>query len=361
MFKERAKKILDSISPSGFNALMVLRPENIFYLTGFWGECIAMCTHDKTKLFVPKLESTRALNESKHSEIISTERGAGLIKSIIPYLSKFKFYSDCSDYETIRSILPYTDTSKFVLDAGPYYDSRSIKDEYEIEKIKEASHIIDKLYEICNEEIKAGLTEKQLQSKLLYEAMNLEATSTCYPYTLNPFIVGSGSNSALPHAETSNREFVDGDIIVVDLTLRYNGYISDATRTFALNKVNPEMREVYDIVKRSQYEGLEHVKEGIECGKVDEACRNVISNRGYGDNFIHSTGHGVGLEVHEQPWIRQNESKKLSRGMVVTIEPGIYINSKFGVRIEDTIVVNDKGANINDLTLTKFTKELLIL
>jgi len=87
----------------------------------------------------------------------------------------------------------------------------------------------------------------------------------------------------------------------------------------------------------------------------------VISNRGYGDNFIHSTGHGVGLEVHEQPWIRQNDSKKLSRGMVVTIEPGIYINSKFGVRIEDTIVVNDKGANINDSTLTKFTKEFLIL
>jgi Xaa-Pro aminopeptidase len=360
MLKERVRKVLDSVAASGFNALMVFKPENIFYLTGFWGESIAICTHDGNKLFVPKLESTRALNESKYSDIITAERGAGLIKSIIPYLSKFRFYSDCSHYETIRFILPHTDNSKFVLDEGPYHSSRIIKDEDEIEKIKNASRIIDRLYEICKEEIKEGLTEKQLQSKLLYEAMNLEATSTCYPYTLNPFIIAAGSNSALPHFETSNREFIDGDFIVVDLTLRYEGYISDATRTFALSKVSPEMSEVYELVKRSQQQGLEHVKEGTECGKVDEACRNVISNRGYGDNFIHSTGHGVGLEVHEQPWIRQNELKKLSRGMVVTIEPGIYINSKFGVRIEDTIAVND-STNINDLTLTKFTKELLIL
>jgi len=235
-----------------------------------------------------------------------------------------------------------------------------MKDEYEIEKIKEASKIIDKLYAICNQEIKAGVTEKQLQSELLYQAMKLDATSVCYPYTLNPFIIASGTNSALPHCETSNRQFVAGDFIVVDLTIRYKGYISDATRTFALNKVSPEMCEVYELVKRSQQHGLEHVKERIECGEVDKACRNLISSGGYGNKFIHSTGHGVGLEVHEQPWIRQNDSNKLLKGMVVTIEPGIYINSKFGVRIEDTIVVND-SINNNEIALTKFTKELLIL
>jgi len=358
MPNERAKRILDSIVGSGFNALMVFKPENIFYLTGFWGESVAICTPDETKLFVPKLESSRASNESKYSEIITTERGVGLIKSIIPYLTKQRFYSDCSDYETIQAILPHTDNSKFVLDEGPFRNSRIIKDEYEIEKIQEASHIIDKLYEICKEEIKTGLSEKQLQSKLLFEAMNLEATSTCYPYTLNPFIIAGGPNSALPHFETSNRELANGDLVVVDLTLRYKGYISDATRTFALNKADPIMSQVYDLVRKSQQQGLENIKEGIECGKVDEACRKIISDEGYGDNFIHSTGHGVGLEVHEQPWIRQNEPMKLSRGMVVTVEPGVYIDSKFGVRIEDTVIVND---SVEDLALTKFTKELLIL
>ena len=358
MLKERAKNILDTLG-NGFNALMVFKPENIFYLTGFWGESVALCTHDGIKLFVPKLESTRAVNESKYSEIITAERGAGLIKSIIPYLPKHRFYSDCSDYETVQTILPYTDNSSFVINEYPIHDARMIKDDSEIQKIRRASEIIDKLYQVCGEEIRKGVTEKQLQAKLLYEAMKLEGTSTCYPFTLNPFIIAGGANSALPHFETSNREFIDGDFIVIDLTLRYDGYISDATRTFALGNVSHEMSQVYDLVKKSQQQGVECVEQGVECGKVDTACRNLISKSGYGDNFIHSTGHGVGLEVHEQPWIRPNESKKLSNGMVVTVEPGVYINSKFGVRIEDTILVNEKSNTT--LTLTKFSKELLIL
>lgn len=358
MLKERTRSILDTLG-NGFNALMVFKPENIFYLTGFWGESVALCTHDGIKLFVPKLESTRAMNESKDSEIITAERGTGLIKSAIPYLPKHRFYSDCSDYETVQSILPYTDNSNFVIDEYPFHKARMFKDDSEIQKIRRASEIIDKLYQECSEEIRKGVTEKQLQAKLLYEAMKLEGTSTCYPFTLNPFIIAGGANSALPHFETSKREFIDGDFIVIDLTLRYDGYISDATRTFALGNVSHEMSQVYDLVKKSQQQGLECVEKGVECGKVDAACRNLISKSGYGDNFIHSTGHGVGLEVHEQPWIRPNESMKLSKGMVVTVEPGIYINSKFGVRIEDTILVNEKS-NTN-LTLTKFSKELLIL
>lgn len=358
MLNERTRNILDTLG-NGFNALIVFKPENIFYLTGFWGESVALCTHDGIKLFVPKLESTRAVNESKYSEIITAERGAGLIKSIIPYLPKHRFYSDCSDYETVQTILPYTDNSSFVINEYPIHDARMIKDDSEIQKIRRASEIIDKLYQVCGEEIRKGVTEKRLQAKLLYEAMKLEGTSTCYPFTLNPFIIAGGANSALPHFETSNREFIDGDFIVIDLTLRYDGYISDATRTFALGNVSHEMSQVYDLVKKSQQQGLECVEQGVECGKVDTACRNLISKSGYGDNFIHSTGHGVGLEVHEQPWIRPNESKKLSKGMVVTVEPGVYINSKFGVRIEDTILVNEKSNT--HVTLTKFSKELLIL
>ena len=358
MLKERARNIIDSLSNQA-NALMVFKPENIFYLTGFWGESIALCTQEGIKLFVPKLESSRAVNESKYSEIITAERGAGLIKSVIPNLAKYRFYSDCNDYETVQSILPHTNNSNFVINEEPFRNARIIKDNSEIEKIRRASDIIDKLYQVCSEEIKRGITEKQLQAKLLYEAMKLEGTSTCYPFTLNPFIVAGGANSALPHFETPKREFVDGDFIVVDLTIRYDGYISDATRTFALGNVSNEMSQVYDLVKKSQQQGLECVEQGIECGKVDSACRDLISKYGYGDKFIHSTGHGVGLEVHEQPWIRPNESKKLSKGMVVTVEPGIYMDTKFGVRIEDTIQVNE-NRNTN-LILTKFSKELLIL
>ena len=358
MLVERARNIIESLSNEA-NALMVFRPENIFYLTGFWGESIALCTRDGIKLFVPRLESSRATSESKCSEIITAERGSGLVKSVISYLQKYRFYSDCNDYETIQSILPHTSNSNFVINEDPFRNARIIKDDFEIEKVRKASEIIDKLYQVCSEEIKNGITEKQLQAKLLYEAMKLEGSSTCYPFTLNPFIVAGGANSALPHFETSKREFVEGDFIVVDLTIRYDGYISDATRTFALGNVISEMSQVYDLVKKSQHQGLECVEQGVECRKVDSACRDLISKNGYGYNFIHSTGHGVGLEVHEQPWIRPNELKKLSKGMVVTVEPGIYIDSKFGVRIEDTILVNE-NSNTN-LILTKFSKELLIL
>ena len=358
MLNERTRNIIDNLSNEA-NALMVFKPENIFYLTGFWGESIALCTHDGIKLFVPKLERSRAANESKYLEIITAERGLGLIKSVIPYLPKYRFYSDCNDYEIVQSMLPHTNNSNFVINEDPFRNARIIKDDSEIDKIKRASEIIDKLYQVCNEEIKEGITEKQLQAKLLYEAMKLEGTSTCYPFTLNPFIVAGGANSALPHFETSKRGFVEGDFIVVDLTIRYDGYISDATRTFALGDVSSEMRKVYDLVKKSQQRGLECVEQGVESGKIDSACRNLISKYGYGDNFIHSTGHGVGLEVHEQPWIRPNESKKLSKGMVITVEPGIYVDSKFGVRIEDTILVNEN--NNTSLILTKFSKELLIL
>ena len=215
MLNERTRNILDTLG-NGFNALMVFKPENIFYLTGFWGESVALCTHDGIKLFVPKLESTRAVNESKYSEIITAERGAGLIKSIIPYLPKHRFYSDCSDYETVQTILPYTDNSSFVINEYPFHNARMLKDDSEIQKIRRASEIIDKLYQVCREEIRKGVTEKQLQAKLLYEAMKLEGTSTCYPFTLNPFIIAGGANSALPHFETSNREFIDGDFNVIE-------------------------------------------------------------------------------------------------------------------------------------------------
>jgi len=279
MIEERARNIIDSLGNEA-NALMVFKPENVFYLTGFWGESIALCTKDGIKLFVPQLESSRAANESKYSEIITAERGSGLIKSVIPNLQKYKFYSDCNDYETIQSILPHTDNNNFVINEDPFRNVRIIKDDSEIEKIRRASDIIDKLYQVCSEEIKKGITEKQLQAKLLYEAMKLGGTSTCYPFTLNPFIVAGGANSALPHFETSNREFVEGDLIVVDLTIRYDGYISDATRTFALGNVSKEMSEVYELVKKSQQQGLECVKQGVESGRVDSACRGLISRCG---------------------------------------------------------------------------------
>ena len=143
---------------------------------------------------------------------------------------------------------------------------------------------------------------------------------------------------------------------MVDLTLRYNGYVSDATRTFGLGKISENAKEVYEIVKESQKLGIKAVKPKASCKSVDNACRKYIENKNYGKYFIHSTGHGIGLDVHELPAISYRNKTKLEKDMAITVEPGIYIPKKFGVRIEDSLIVREKP-----IIMHNFTKDLIIV
>ena len=145
-------------------------------------------------------------------------------------------------------------------------------------------------------------------------------------------------------------------MIVVDLTLRYQGYVSDSTRTFGLGSISKEAKKVYQIVQESQAAGLEAIKPNVSCKSVDDSCRKVIKKKGYGKYFIHSTGHGIGLEVHEFPNLGPSSKATLARNMAVTVEPGIYIPRKFGVRIEDSIIVGNRAE-----VMHKFTKDLVVL
>lgn len=356
----RRERILSYLLDDGFKGAVMFAPENVFYFTGFWGESIAMCTSEGIKLFVPQLEVSRAERESFDCEIFSTQRGDDSTISLYPYLSNSKFCSDCNDFKTIDSIHKKVGKKSFICDSQPFLIVRSVKGEEEISMIKKSSEIIDRLYQVCVEEIKVNLSEKDLQAKLVCEAMNRGGTFPCYPFTLSPFIIASGPNGALPHAEVSDRSFCKGDLVVVDLTIRYRGYVSDATRTFALGGLSDEKTKVYDIVKKSQEAGLFAAKSRVKGHEIDLVCRKLIHEYGYGQNFIHSTGHGVGLQVHEKPWIRPNDNEPLQENMVITIEPGIYVKSKFGVRIEDTVVIKGNNSHNNDV-LTKFTKELIVI
>jgi Xaa-Pro aminopeptidase/Xaa-Pro dipeptidase len=360
MPRNRQAKILHHLSNDGFTAAVLFRPENVYYSTGFWGEAVVICTPDSMKLFVPELEVSRAETESKECEVIPTQRGEGVVKSLYPSLSNIKACSDCNDFSLVSAIRAKVDKSNFVCDPEPFLIVRSVKEQDEIGMIVESAHILDKLYQVCIEEIRVGLSERDLQSRLICEATTLGGSLPSYSFTLNPFIVASGSNGSFPHAEISNRCFCEGDLIVVDLTMRYRGYISDATRTFGLGNVSDEKRKVYDIVKTAQRRGLDAARSSVKCRDIDLECRDFISNCGYGENFIHSTGHGVGLDVHERPWIRPEDENVLRENMVITIEPGIYIKSKFGVRIEDTVVINGDGSSTNSV-ITKFTKDLITI
>lgn len=353
--KERRSRILRHAADLGCDAVAAFEPENVFYLTGFWGEAIAVCTQSGTKLIAPKLEYSRAKQSSVDCDVIPTERGSELISSFAAQTKASKVCTDCSDYSTVEQIRK--ENGNIVTDTEPFFQTRRIKDEDEIRVITRASHILDRLYEICTEEIKPGVSERDLQAKLIYEAMKMGANPPSYKSTLNPLIIAGGPNGALPHAEVTSRKFRKKDMIVVDLTLRHAGYIADATRTFALGTPSQEAMHVYEIVKESQKAGLQAAKPGTTCGDVDAACRNLVEERGFGKYFIHSTGHGIGLDVHEPPWLRTKNAEVLQTGMAVTVEPGIYLENKFGVRIEDSIIITDGKPKI----LNRFTKDLIVL
>lgn len=353
--KNRRSTILKHARTAGCSAVAAFEPENVFYLTGFWGEAIALCTDSGTKLIAPRLEYSRASKDSIDCEVLPTERGSELIAKFASEISGLKACTDCSDYSTVESVRKHG--GDIMINAEPFFETRKIKDEREIKVISKAARILDRLYEICSQEIKARMSERDLQAKLVYEAMKMGANPPSYKSTLNPLIIAGGPNGSLPHAEVTERKFRKGDMIVVDLTLRHEGYIADATRTFALGSATKKMREIYSVVQESQRAGLNAAKAGATCGAVDAACRDLVRERGYEKLFIHSTGHGIGLDVHEPPWLREKNPEELKADMAVTVEPGIYVENRFGVRIEDSILVADGSPRV----LNKFTKELVTI
>jgi Xaa-Pro aminopeptidase/Xaa-Pro dipeptidase len=351
----RRKNLLKYSQKIECDSIVAFEPENLFYMTGFWGEAIGLLEKGgKTTIISPELEVGRAKSESSDCQVITSERGQGLISELVKKIKNKKVCTDCQNYQMMESLKK--SVPKIKHSTEPFYDARIIKDSQEIAVLKKASKIIDEMFELCTRKIKKEQRESELQAILMSYAIEHELFDTGYKSTLNPLIIAGGPNGALPHAQVTNRKFANGDLIVVDLTLRYKGYVTDSTRTFGLGSVSSEAKSVYEIVKESQKLGLKAVKPGASCKSVDDACRNYIESQKYGKYFIHSTGHGIGLEVHELPNISPKSTAKLAKNMAITVEPGIYIPKKLGVRIEDSLIIQDKP-----ILLHKFTKDLIMI
>ncbi len=353
--KERRKNLLKFAKKIDCDTLVTFEPENLFYLTGFWGEAIGILEKEgNTTIIAPELEVGRAKEESKNCNVITGERGAGLISTLVKKIKKNKICTDCNDFSIMTSLkksIPKIKSSN-----EPFCNSRIIKDEKEIKILKKGSKIIDEMFEICSKKMKVGQKESELQTILMTYAIKQQMFDTGYKSTLNPLMIAGGPNGALPHAQVTQRKFRKGDLVVVDLTLRYKGYVSDSTRTFAIGKISQPAKEAYEIVKESQKLGLKAVKPNVNCKDVDFACRKYIEDKNYGKYFIHSTGHGIGLEVHEVPTVSNRSETKLKENMAITVEPGIYIPNKFGIRIEDSLIVKQKP-----IVMHKFTKDLVTI
>ncbi len=352
---ERRRKLLKFAQKIDCDTLVTFEPENLFYMTGFWGEAIGILEKGgNTTIIAPELEVGRAKEESINCNVITGQRGIGLISTLVSKIKKDKVCTDCNDFSIMNSLKK--SIPKIKSSTEPFYDSRIIKDENEIKTLKKGSKIIDEMFEICSKKMKVGQKESELQAILMSHAMEQQMFDTGYKSTLNPLIIAGGPNGALPHAQVTQRKFRKGDLVVVDLTLRYKGYVSDSTRTFAIGKISQQATEAYEIVKESQRLGLKAVKPNVKCKAVDSACRKYIEEKNYGKYFIHSTGHGIGLEVHEVPTVSYQSETLLKENMAITVEPGIYISNKFGIRIEDSLIVKQKP-----IVMHKFTKDLVTI
>jgi len=353
--KHRRKNLLKFTQKIDCDTLVTFEPENLFYLTGFWGEAIGILEKGgNTTIIAPELEVGRAKEESENCNVITGERGVGLISTLVTKINKNKVCTDCNDFSLMTSLKK--SIPKIKSSTEPFYNSRIIKDEKEIKILKKGSKIIDELFDICSKKMKVDQKESELQTILMAYAIEQQMFDTGYKSTLNPLIIAGGPNGALPHAQVSQRKFRKGDLVVVDLTLRYKGYVSDSTRTFAIGKISQQATEAYEIVKESQKLGLKAVKPNVNCKEVDFACRKYIEDKNYGKYFIHSTGHGIGLEVHEAPTVSLRSETLLEENMAITVEPGIYIPNKFGIRIEDSLIVKQKP-----IVMHKFTKDLVTI
>jgi len=353
--KNRRASLIKHAKKIGCDTVIAFEPENLFYMTRFWGEAIGILEKNgETTIITSELEVGRAKEESIDCKVITSERGSGLISELISHVKGKKVCTDCQNYQVMQSLKK--SIPKLQHSPESFLNARMIKDSKEISTLKKASKIIDEMFELCTKKIQKGQKESELQAILMGYAIKQEMFDTGYKSTLNPLIIAGGPNGALPHAQVTNRKFVSGDLIVIDLTLRYQGYVSDSTRTFGLGKISDNAREVYTIVKESQKLGIKAIKLEASCKSIDDACRRYIKEQNYGKYFIHSTGHGVGLEVHELPNISYQSKTKLKKNMAITVEPGVYIPNKFGVRIEDSLIVDKKP-----IVMHKFTKELIVL
>jgi Xaa-Pro dipeptidase len=214
------------------------------------------------------------------------------------------------------------------------------KDKAEVEAMRRAVQIAQDALESTLPLIKIGMSEKELAAELVTQLFKHGSESEM------PFspIVSSGPNSANPHASPTERKLQTGDLLVVDWGAAFNGYISDLTRTFAVGQVEAEYEKIHKIVQEANAAGRAAAKPGVPCANVDKAARDVIDKAGYGKYFTHRTGHGIGMEGHEEPYMRGDNMQLLEPGMAFTVEPGIYLPGRNGVRIEDNLVVTETGA-----------------
>jgi Xaa-Pro aminopeptidase len=334
----RGDRLEARLAERELDRMLVTDLTNVRYLTGFTGTNGACVCGPGVRLFLTDFRYTeRAAAEVEGWETVTIT--GDWLKGIAERLEGRTGFED--DHMSVRLLgklkEKLAEGTEMVAAGGRVEELRRVKDTDELAKIAEASKLADEVSRWTLEQGLAGRREREVARALEARIRELGGDPSF------PAIVAAGPNGALPHAEPGEREIGRGELVVFDMGAQVDGYCSDGTRTFATGELDPEARAVYEVVREAQQAALDAIRAGVKGEDVDSAARKVIDDAGHGEYFGHALGHGVGLEVHEGPRLSQRSEDVLAPGEVVTVEPGIYLPGKLGVRIEDLVVVTEGG------------------
>ena len=354
--KEALGMVLMKMMSRALDACIVTDLSVIRWLTGFSGtNARLVVTREKSWLFTDFRYKEQASREVEVAEVVIAVDGfaAELSSDCYPLGETVALQSDNITWHEATRIIEQLHGKQRVIPVDSFFDEfRMVKHEIELQKMRRAAEISELVLEKVIPMISSSVTELDIAAEISFQHKKLGADKDSF----DPIVAG-GPRSAMPHAKPSKAKFVPGELIVIDMGCVYEGYASDQTRTVALGHVSSEARHIYQIVKEAQELGIASARCGMKAKELDSEVRQFINAHGYGDEFGHGLGHGVGFEVHEEPRISPKGEHVLHENMVFTIEPGIYLPGKFGVRIEDTVVMGLHGA----IPLQRFSKELIVL
>jgi Xaa-Pro aminopeptidase len=347
----RADRLVALLEERSLDWLLVTNLVNVRYLTGFTGTNGACLVSPDERLFFTDFRYVeRARAEVREFERV--EGGRDLLGDLAARLRGRSGFDDAHlSVRAHRRLAEKAGEGVELVPAGGLVERlREQKDERELRSMRAATQIADVVYQEVRERGLVGRSEREVARSMVRRMEDLGAEGPSFPP-----IVAAGAQGALPHAEPRDAEIPRGTLVVIDAGARVDGYCSDCTRTFATGPLEDGTVDVYELVLRAQQEALAAARAGAERREVDGVARRIIEEAGHGERFGHGLGHGVGLEIHEDPRLTRVAEGDLSEGNTVTIEPGVYLPGRFGVRIEDLVAITADGPEV----LTAFPKELV--
>lgn len=357
----RDRNIQEIMKGMRLDAVLITDSYNIRYISGYRGEGVLVHTAGAGYVLTDSRYTEQAAKECSDYQCIDIA-GAGYTQCIKNVLAKagMSVYADIRvgfenysiSYRQYSEWAKAMDNVTFVPVDGALDALREVKTEFELERLGIAESIGDKAFSHILRMLRPGMTEREVALELEYYMKKNGAEALSFDT-----IAASGVNSSMPHAIPTDKALEIGDFLTMDFGCVYEGYCSDMTRTVAIGSADDEMRHVYDTVLRAQTEALAGIRAGVACDEVDAIARGIIADAGYGGYFGHGLGHSVGLYIHENPRFSPGCSDVLRAGMVITVEPGIYLPGRFGVRIEDMVAVTEDGC----VNLAESDKSLIVI